>query len=117
MRIKFVNAFNGNEEFGGKFFKELGKLALCDIRVAQATGGAKELEKVLTNDNFLGTITKVSEYTEKLSNDITERVSYITFTMPVKKMKDKYSEDTGEFIETVQVEEIYTYYLEVRSNI
>lgn len=116
MRIKFVNAFNGNEEFGGKFFKEYAKLALCDIRVAQANGGSKEVAKVLDNDNFLGKVTKVTEYEEALTNGTIERVSYLVFTMPVKKNKDRYSEDTGEFLETIEVEETYTYYLEVRSN-
>ena len=112
MRIKFVNAFNGNEEFGGKFFKEFGKLALIDIRVAQAKGGSKEVAKVLNNENFLGKVKDVKEYSEP-----TEKVSYVVFTMPVTKFKDKYSEDTGEFVETIEVTEDYTYYLEVHSNI
>lgn len=112
MRIKFVNAFHGNEEFGGRFFKEFGKLALIDIRVAQAKGGAKEVAKVLDNDNFLGKVKEVKEYSEP-----TEKVSYIIFTMPVTHNKARFSEDTGEFIETKEVTEDYTYYLEVRSNI
>ena len=117
MRIKFVNAFNGNEEFGGKFFNQLAKLALTDIRVAQQEGGAKAIAKVLDNDNFKGKVVATSEYVEPTLNGLKEKVSYITFTMQVPHLKAKYSEDTGEFLEEVSVEETFTYYLEVRSNI
>lgn len=117
MRIKFVNAFNGNEEFGGKFFNELGKLALCDIRVAQQQGGSKAIAKALDNPNFKGKVVATSDYEEPLASGLKEHVSYITFTMLVPHIKAKYSEDTGEFLEEVSVEETYTYYLEVRSNI
>jgi hypothetical protein len=116
MRIKFVNAYNGNEEFGGKFFEKLGKLALCDIRVAQATGDVKNIVEALKKTSFKGTIVDSKQYEETLCNGLKEKVSYITFTMQVKHLQDRYSETTGEFIETTEVEETYTYYLEVRSN-
>lgn len=113
MRIKFVNAYNGNEEFGGNFFEKLGKLALCDIRVAQATGEAKDIANVLkSNKDFKGKVTDSKGYTE-----LNEKVSYVTFTMPVTKKQAKYSETTGEFVEMVDTTEDYVYYLEVRSNI
>lgn len=113
MRIKFVNAFNGNEEFGGKFFEKLGKLALCDIRVAQATGEAKDIAEVLKkNKDFKGKVTDSKGYTE-----LNEKVSYVTFTMPVTKEEPKYSEKTGELVGSEEVTEDYVYYLEVRSNI
>jgi len=113
MRIKFVNGQNGNEEFGGKFFSKLGKLALVDIRVAQSNGGSKDIAKALTsNENFLGKITDSKEYTE-----LNEKVSYVTFTMPVTHFEDKYDEETDELVERKQVTEDYFYYLEVRSYI
>ena len=115
MRIKFVNAFIGREEYGKDFFKDYGKLALCDIRIAQATGGSKAVAKVLENDNFLGKVKEVKEYVEPVANGLKERVSYIVFTKPVTTKKERYSEDTGEYIETKEVTEDYTYYLEVRS--
>lgn len=112
MRIKFVNAHNGNEEFGGKFFEKLGKLALCDIRVAQATGEAKDIANVLEkNKDFKGKVIDSKGYTE-----LTEKVSYVVFTMPTTKTVDTYNEE-DELVERKQVTEDYTYYLEVRSNI
>lgn len=116
MRIKFVNAKTGEEVNGKEFFKDYGKLALISIRVAQAKGGSKEVAKVLpTIDEFLGKVEAVTEYVEPLPNGVKERVSYITFTMTSTVDKDKYSEDTGEFLETVKVDVTDIYYLEVRS--
>ena len=115
MRIKFVNAYNGNEEFGAMFFKELGKLALCDIRVAQATGGYKDIVETLKkNVNFKGTITGGNQYEEPQSNGLKERVSYVYFTMPFSKTQDTFDKDDV-LVERKQVEEIRSYYLEVRS--
>ncbi len=112
MRIKFVNAHNGNEEFGGQFFEKLGKLALCDIRVAQATGEAKDVAEVLKkNENFKGEVVEFKGYTE-----LCDKVTYVTFKMPHSGTQDTYDE-TGKLVERKQVTEDYYYYLEVRSNI
>lgn len=113
MRIKFVNGHNGNEEFGGTFFSKLGKLALVDIRVAQANGGAEDVAKVLENNpNFKGKVVESKGYTE-----LNEKVSYVTFTMPVTHIVDTMDDKTGDLIERKQVTEDYSYYLEVRSYI
>lgn len=75
-----------------------------DLTIA-ATKGCEEVKKVLDNcKDFKGKVLEVVEDT------INQKI-FVKFTQEETYLKDKYSEDTGEFLECVEVKEDYNYLL------
>lgn len=103
MRITFKNAKNNSIERGETFFNgNAYQFKRVDLTIASIKG-EEEIKKTLENDkDFKGKVLSVVKDT--LNNKI-----FVKFTMEHIGLKDKYSEDTGEFLEQVETKEDYNY--------
>lgn len=103
MVITFKNAKNNQTERGETFFNGNDyQFKRVDLTIA-AIKGIKEVENYLnTCEDFKGKVLQVVE-------DTANNKIFVKFTMEHTSTKAKYSEDTGEFLEEVEVKEDYNY--------
>lgn len=78
------------------------QFARVDLTIAAIKGCEAVKSTLESNEDFKGKVLEVVEDT--LNNKV-----FVKFTMEHTNYKDKYSEDTGEFLETKEVKEDYNY--------
>ena len=105
MVLTFKNAKNNSilpitEFVGGNAIQ----FVRVDLTIA-AVKGCEEVKKVLEKcEDFKGKVLEVVE-------DTLNAKIFVKFTMEHTNFKDKYSEDTGEYVETIETKEDYNYLL------
>jgi len=104
MIILFKNAKSGMRECGQKFFNGNDyEFTRCDITIAQVTKGV---------DGVIEYLKKCPTFTGKViggAEDTLNHKTFIKFTQEHTTTKPRFSEDTGDFIEKVEVKEDYNY--------